>query len=118
MFTIFICNESTEVLLEGNHIIATYYCDNIWVPLINILKQKARRKQIIWHQDNASSHIAVFVREFLVDQNVIIVPQPAYSADLTSLDFCVFLQLKVSVTGVTFERVPGLPGAVNQRFKG
>ena len=72
MFTIFISNDSLEVIKvlppEGDHINATYH---------NILKRKARRRQIIWHHDDASSHTAASVRDFLADQEVIIALHPS-----------------------------------------
>ena len=67
MFTVFIGNddpELIEVLAEGDHINPIYYRDNICIPLIKILKQKACRRQITWYHNNASSHTATSEREF------------------------------------------------------
>lgn len=45
----------------------------------------------ILHHDNASSHTALTVREFLATKNIPTLPQPPYSPDMAPCDFFLFL---------------------------
>ena len=49
------------------------------------------------HHDNAPAHASLLIREFLVKQETIVVPQPPYSPDLTPADFFLFPKLKSTI---------------------
>ena len=90
MFTIFISRTDVElidVLQEGQHINATYYRDFILDPLVKTLRQRQGPRRIVVHHDNASSHTALSVQQFLQSKNVIVAPHAPYSPDLAPLDF-------------------------------
>ena len=40
------------------------------------------------HHDNAPSHNALSIREFLAKNNIAVMDQPPYSPDLAACDFC------------------------------
>jgi transposase len=44
-------------------------------------------------------------REFVTDNNMVIVPQPPYSPDLAPCDFILFPKLKMKLKGQRFETV-------------
>ena len=47
-----------------------------------------------FHHDNAPSHTAIAVREFLAQNNITTLPHPPYSPDLALCDFFLFPKLK------------------------
>lgn len=53
----------------------------------------------ILHHDNAPSHNALTVREFLTEKNIAILPHPPYSPDLAPCDFFVFPKIKDLLKG-------------------
>ena len=60
-----------------------------------LLKHTELRKKLSWilHHDNAPAHTSMLVREFLVKNKTVIMPQPLYSPDLASVDFFLFTNL-------------------------
>ena len=54
------------------------------------------------HHDNVSAHTSLVVREFLIKNNVSIVPHPAYSPGLAPCNFYVFPENETPVERVTF----------------
>jgi transposase len=46
------------------------------------------------HYDNAPSHNALYVREFLAKHSLATLPQPSYSPDLAPADFFLFPRIK------------------------
>jgi transposase len=57
------------------------------------------------HHDNAPPHASLLIREFLVKQETIVVPQPPYSPDLAPADFFLFPKLKYTLKGRRFQTV-------------
>ncbi|GFT38893.1 hypothetical protein TNCV_1585811 [Trichonephila clavipes] len=55
------------------------------------------------HQDNASAHITLSVKQFLTNRNITVMGHPPYSSDLAQCDFFNFVQLNLA------EREPILP---------
>jgi transposase len=51
------------------------------------------------HHDNASPHASLLIREFLVKQETIVLPQIPYSPDLAPADFFLFPKLKSTLKG-------------------
>ena len=50
-------------------------------------------------------HASLLIREFLVKQETIVVPQPPYSPDLAPADFFLFPKLKSTLKGRRFQTV-------------
>ena len=55
------------------------------------------------HHDNAPPHASLLIREFLVKQETIVVPQPPYYPDLAPADFFLFPKLKSTLKGRRFQ---------------
>lgn len=66
------------------------------------LRKTNRRRQIILHQDNASSHVSIHTREFLRTQKVELMGHPPYSPDLAPNDFFSFPNIKKKMRGQRF----------------
>jgi len=92
-----------EFAPEGQTVNAEVYCN-----VLRRLREDIRRKRPeLWcagnwllHDDNAPSHRALVIREFLAHNSIITIPHPPYSPDLAPCDFFLFpkmkLQLKVA----------------------
>jgi transposase len=57
----------------------------------------------VLHHDNAPAHASLLICEFLTKNETTVVPQPAYSPDLTPADFFLFPKLKSTLKGRRFE---------------
>ena len=57
------------------------------------------------HQDNASAHSSLLVRNFLAKNNTVIMPQPPYSPNLDPCDFFLFPRLKGHMKGRRFATI-------------
>jgi histone-lysine N-methyltransferase SETMAR len=53
--------------------------------------------------DNASSHKATIVREYLKQEQVVELPHPPYSPDLAPCDFFLFPSLKNNLAGRKYQ---------------
>jgi hypothetical protein len=70
-----------------------------YLEVLKRLREKIRRKRPeifannswILHHDNAPSHTALSVREFLANKQITVLENPAYSPDLALSDFFLFL---------------------------
>jgi len=56
----------------------------------------------ILHHDNAPSHSAIIIREFLTKNETNIVQQPSNSSDMAPCDFFLFDRVKKSLRGTRF----------------
>ena len=65
----------------------------------------AEKPFIILHHDNIPAHILMHVREFLVKNKTVIMPQPPYSPDLAPADFLLFAKLKTPIKGKRFATI-------------
>lgn len=62
---------------------------------------KGRKSTQVWlHHDNATSHKARIVKDFLASKGISTWEQPGYSPDISPLDYCCFGQLKRRLRGV------------------
>jgi histone-lysine N-methyltransferase SETMAR len=75
------------------------YCD-----VLRHLRENVRRKRPeLWHSHNwrlhhdAPTHMPLKTREFVTNNNIIIVPRPRYSPDLAPCDFTLFPKLKMKL---------------------
>ncbi|KAG5310861.1 MOS1T transposase, partial [Acromyrmex insinuator] len=60
------------------------------------------------HHDNAPSHMAFIVANYLARSNTPVVPQPPYSPDLAPCDFFLFPRLKRELKGKHWESVENI----------
>ncbi|XP_011866780.1 PREDICTED: uncharacterized protein LOC105561422 [Vollenhovia emeryi] len=59
-----------------------------------MLQEADIKDTVKFHHDNAPSHTAFIVTNFLTWSNIPLVPQPPYSPDLAPCDFFLFPRLK------------------------
>lgn len=71
----------------------------------------------ILHHDNAPSHSALAVREFLAEKHITVLPHPPYSPDLAPCDFFIFPKMKKGMKGHHFGSVDNVQGATTQALK-
>ena len=95
-----------EFLPSGQTVNKEYY-----LGVMRRLRESIRRKRHdLWknnswflHHDNAPSHTAMVVRQFLAKHNTNIIPQAPYSPDMAPCDFFLFNRLKNPLRGRYFE---------------
>ena len=63
-----------------------------------------------FHEDNAPVHNSILVTDYLTKIGIKTVPQPPYSPDLASCDFCLFPKLR----GCRYETIGEMKGAVTK----
>ena len=84
-----------------------------YLKVMKRLREAVRRKRPeawtnkTWmlHHDNAPAHASLLIREFLVKQDTIVMPQPPYSPDLAPADFFLFPKLKSTLKGRRFQMI-------------
>ena len=54
------------------------------------------------HHNNAPTHTALSIREFLAKKSIPVLPHPPYSPDLAPFNFCLFSKLKLKLKGHHF----------------
>ena len=64
---------------------------------------KWTRKNWQLHYDNAPSHSADVIKDFLAKNNTALVRQPPYSPDLAPCDFWLFHKFKITLKGTRFQ---------------
>ena len=76
------------------------------------LKRPALFKSGEWHfhQDNAPIHNSILVTDYLTKLGIKTVPQPPFSPDLASCDFCLFHKLR----GCRYETIEEMKEAVKK----
>ena len=57
------------------------------------------------HHDNAPAHTALSVQQFLVKNNMTVIPHPSFSPDLAPGNFSLFPHMKVQMKGKHFAEV-------------
>ncbi len=94
-----------EFLPDGQTVNKEYY-----LGVMRRLREAIRKKRPqLWqnnswilHHDNAPSHNAHLIREFLAKNNTITIQQPANSPDLAPCDFFLFDRVKKPLRGTRF----------------
>jgi transposase len=97
-----------EFAPKGRTMNAEFYCS-----VLRPLREDIQRKRPeLWHagnwmlhDDNAPSHRAVIMREFLAHNSIITLPHPPYSPDLAPCDFILFPKMKLQLKGRRFDRL-------------
>jgi len=81
------------------------------LEVLERLRAKLRRKRPelfannsrTLHHDNAPAHTALSVKQFLATKQTTVLEHPAYSPDLASIDFFLFLNIKEILKGRHFD---------------
>jgi hypothetical protein len=83
-----------------------------YIEVLTKLHERARRKRpglwrngFILRQDNAPSHNALSVEEFLAGNNIAVLAHPPYLPDLACCDFFLFPKIKSVLKGTHFVSV-------------
>ena len=93
---------------EGQTVNAKFYCSVLHLLRKDILRKRPelwRAGNWLLHDDNAPSHRALTMREFLAHNSIISLPHPPYSPDLAPCDFFLFPKMKVQLKGHRFNKV-------------
>lgn len=91
------------VPLEQRRTVNSEWYTTICLPeVFGELRKTNRRRRIILHHDNASSHTSAQTKDFLSTQNVELMGHPAYSPDLAPNDFFLFPSIKNKLRGQRF----------------
>ena len=61
-----------------------------------------RHEAIIFHHDNARSHVAIPVKNYLENSGWEVLPHPPYSPDLAPSDYHLFRAMQNAFTGIRF----------------
>lgn len=98
----------SEFLPEDQTVNKEYY-----LSVMRRLREQIRRKRPdLWkenswvlHHDNAPSHKAIIVNEFLAKNSTNTIKQPPYSPDMTPADFFFLPKLKLPLRGTRFQSI-------------
>jgi [histone H3]-lysine36 N-dimethyltransferase SETMAR len=92
-----------SIPLEDRRTVNAEWYTTICLPTVfSELRKGNKRRRIILHQDNASSHTAQQTRTYLTTQNVELMSHPPYSPDLSPNDFFTFPKIKNQLRGQRF----------------
>jgi histone-lysine N-methyltransferase SETMAR len=106
-------------LPRGMKFKADYYISHILDPLVEWRRSQVRGSDRRLHAraDNARSHTAQKVTEFLAGNGMKRTPHPPYSSDLTPCDFYLFGCIKGRLAGASFEEPDQLLQAIDAIFQ-
>ena len=97
-----------EMLTENNHLILREIAAELSVSHESIrifLNDSWKENSWILHHDNAPSHKAIIVNEFLAKNSTNIIEQPPYSSDLGTVRLFLFKKLKLRLRGTRFQPI-------------
>jgi hypothetical protein len=92
-----------------------YFVNHIMVPLVAKVFPKGRNphaRRLHLHLDNCRVHFSRAVEQFIAQNHISRVPQPAYSPNRAPSDFWRFGHLKNSLAGRMFDDPEGLLDAI------
>ena len=67
-----------------------------------------RHEAIIFHHDNAWTHVAIPVKKYLENSGWEVLPYAPYSPDLASSDYHLFRSMQNALTGIRFTSEQGI----------
>ena len=118
LFTIFFNYEgpvAVDILPEKQTVTGGYYRETVLPKVVKEITERRPKtgtsRTLILH-DNASAHKTRAVTQYIDEQNMKVLPHPAYSPDLAPCDFWLFPILKERLAGRKFTRVQDLSKAV------
>ncbi|XP_025158379.1 histone-lysine N-methyltransferase SETMAR-like [Harpegnathos saltator] len=93
---------ATVPLVQCRTVNSEWYTTICLSEVFGKIREINRRRRIILHQDNASSHTSAQTRDFLRTEKVELMGHPPYSPDLAPNDFFLFPQIKNKLRGQRF----------------
>jgi len=109
-----------EFVSEGKTVNAEFYkgeMDRFLKRIQPVLPSAFCSRDFFLFHDNAPTHIAVSVCQFLTPKNVTTLYHLAYSPDLSPPDYFVVPRLKMKLKGLHFADVAEIQGAVIEELK-
>ncbi|CAH2013080.1 unnamed protein product [Acanthoscelides obtectus] len=94
---------ATIPLNEQRTVTADWYTTICLPRVITELRKINPERSIIIHQDNASSHAAQKIRQYLTEENVELLDHPPYGPDLSPNDFFTLPKIKNRLRGQSFQ---------------
>jgi hypothetical protein len=93
-----------EFVPTGTSVTAAFYMDVLTRLPESVRRKRPQKWKNDWalHHNNAPSHTAMAVQQFLAQNNIPIVPHPPYSPDLAPSDFWLFPTLKTGPSRTSF----------------
>ena len=108
-----------EVLLEDQTINSNKYCsqlDQLKAGLDKKCPELAKRKRILFHQDNTRPHVSLMTRQKLLQLGWEVLIHPPYSPDIAPSDFHLFRSLQNSLSGKNFNSLEDCKRHLEQFF--
>jgi len=93
---------ATVALKDRRTVNADWYTTICLPEVIDEFRKNNRKRRIILHHDNASSHTAKRTIDYLKEKNLESMSHPPYSPDLAPCDFYLFPQIKNKLRGQRF----------------
>lgn len=109
-----------EFVPTGQTVNAAFYVEVLKRLLARIARVRPEYRDTgSWSllHDNAPSHRAILVRDFLGRRNVTMLDHPPYSPDLSPCDFFAFPKLKLTLKGCYFEDIETIQMAATKTLK-
>ncbi|KAA6382708.1 MAG: putative mariner transposase C9 mutant [Streblomastix strix] len=118
MVTIFFSGERmwlAKALDSGLSMNSDRFIELILNPLFQRIKAEFPSDlEPLLHFNNVTAHTAAITTKFICKNNIIRLPQPPYSHDLSPLDFYLFGYLNGTLKGITFESAEQVLAATEQ----
>ena len=93
---------ATVPLEERRTVNSEWYTTICLLEVFGEMRKTNRRRRIIFHHDNASSHTSAQTSAFLSTENIELMGHPPYSPDLAPNDFFLFPHIKNKLRGQRF----------------
>lgn len=106
-----------EFVPPGQTVNAVFYLEVLKRLKRRVARVRTDVQAVKLHHDNAPSHSAFIVTNFLARSNTPVVPQPPYSPDLAPCDFFLFPRLKRELKGKHWETVENIQTRVTRFLK-
>src|SRR6266498_4315133 len=114
MFCIFFLTDrivARIVIPKGQTVTGKYYVNHILLKVFENFKEITKRKMVkhlMLYYDNAASHKANIINEYLSENKVKILSYFLYSSDLASYNFFLFLKIKKELSERSFSNIENL----------
>lgn len=109
-----------EFIPEGQTVNAQCYLGvlkRLWGRIYRVRPEYKEVGSWFLLHDNAPSHKALIVREFLAKKSIITLDHPPYSPDLAPCDFWLFPKLKLAMKRKTYSTIPTIQKASTDILK-